>query len=180
MRKEIKGSNFVLRRLRPIEDKDSIFENINNEKILNKITLEYPYSDESYNQFVDVFEKQDINQDLANFSFIIDVGGKAVGAISLMGKSKLESIHRTEIGYWLGEKYWNRGIVSEAVKIICDFAFNDLNKMKITISALEDNIGSIKVAEKNGFKLEYIKKKEAFKEGKYKDLVCYTKFKYVE
>lgn len=177
MKKEIKGSNFLLRKLKPIDDKASIFENINNEKILNKITLEYPYTEKDYQCFIEVFEKQNNDEDLANVDFIIDIDGNAVGAIGLMGKNKKEAQHRTEIGYWLSEKYWNRGIVSEAVKLICDFAFNDLGKLKITISALEDNTGSRKIAEKNGFKLEYIKKKEAFKDGKYKDLVCYTKFK---
>lgn len=175
MKKEIIGSKFILRDLRPIEDKESIFKNINNKNVLNKIPFEFPYTDENYQKYIEIFEEEKINDD-ADINFVIDVDGKAVGSISLMRNKKPSKKHFAEIGYWLGEDYWGKGIMSEATKLLCDFAFNDLKLVKLKIQALEDNIGSRRVAEKNGFELEYIKKKEAFKDGKYKDMVCYGKF----
>ncbi len=175
MKKEIIGSKFILRDLRPIEDKESIIRNINNKKILNKISLEFPYTDKDYEKFIEMFDKEKTDKD-ADINFIIDVDGEAVGCISLMRNKRISAKHIAEIGYWLGEDYWGRGIATEATKLLSNFAFNEINIMKIIIQALEDNIGSRKVAEKNNFKLEYIRKKEAFKEGKYKDLVCYSMF----
>jgi len=175
MKKEIIGSKFVLRDLKPVEDKESIIKNINDKNVLDKISLEFPYTDENYQKFIEMFEKEKINED-TDVNFVIDVDGKAVGCISLMRNKKPSKKHFAQIGYWLGENYWGRGITSEAVKLICDFGFNKLNLMKILIQALEDNIASRRVAEKNGFNLEYIRKKEMFKDGKYKDLICYTKF----
>lgn len=174
--KEIKGSKFILRKLKPIEDKASIFKNINNKDILNKITLEYPYTEENYQSFINHFEKEQNEMNPSSFSFIIDVAGEAVGAISINAGKNLESQHKAEIGYWLGKEYWSQGIVTEAVKLLCDFAFKNLNKIKLTIGFLEDNIASKRVAEKNGFTYEYTKRKESFKDGKYKDLIYFTKF----
>jgi [ribosomal protein S5]-alanine N-acetyltransferase len=169
-----KGSKFILRELNPIDDEESIIENINNPKILNKITLEFPYKKENYQDFVKMCNdtKNGLNN---NKPFIIDVNGKAVGNISLMVGKNCKS-HVGTFGYWLGEKYWGQGIVPEAVKILVDYAFGELGLKKIKIDFLEDNINSKRVAEKNGFTFEYTQKKEAFKEGKYKDLVCFSKF----
>ena len=173
--KKIIGSKFILRDLNPVGDRKNIIKNINNKKVLKNISFEFPYTDENYQKLIEIFEKEKTNDD-ADINFVIDVDGKAVGCISIMRNKKPSKKHFAEIGYWLGEDYWGRGIVSEATKLLCDFAFNDLKLVKLKIQALEDNIGSRRVAEKNGFELEYIKKKEAFKEGKYKNLVCYSMF----
>lgn len=175
MKEKLIGSKFILRDLRPEEDRESIIKNINNKKILSKLPLEYPYTEKDYQKLVELFniEKE---TDCADINFVIDVDGEAVGCISLILNKKVSNKHVAEIGYWLGENYWGRGIASEATKLLCDFAFGKLNILKLIIQALNDNIASRRVAEKNGFKLEYIRKKEAFKEGEYKDLVCYSMF----
>lgn len=171
----LKGSKFILRELNPIKDKQSIIENISNPKILNKIDLEIPYTERNYQDFVESYEK--IKNGLSNNKqFIVDVNGEAIGVIGLTIGRKSKS-HIGTFGYWLGEKYWGQGIVPEAIKILIDYAFNESGLLKLKIDFLEDNLNSRKVAEKNGFSLEYIQKKECFKEGKYKDLICFSRFK---
>ncbi|MDD2839706.1 MAG: GNAT family protein [Rickettsiales bacterium] len=171
----LKGSKFILREFKPLEDEKSITDNISNPKILNKISLEPPYTKENYQDFVKSYEE--IKSGLKNNKqFIIDVNGEAVGVISLTIGRKSKS-HVGTFGYWLGEKYWGQGIVPEAIKILSDYAFNELGLLKLKIDFLEDNLNSRRVAEKNGFVLEYIQKKECFKEEKYKDLVCFSRFK---
>ena len=173
--KTLKGSKFILRELDPEKDEKSIIENISNTKILNKINLESPYTKENYQDFVKSYEK--IKNGLSNDKqFIIDVNGEAVGVIGLMIKNKSKS-HVGTFGYWLGEKYWGQGIVPEAIKMLVDYAFNELGLLKLKIDFLEDNLNSRRVAEKNGFTYEYTQKKECFKEGKYTDLVCFSRFK---
>ena len=59
-----------------------------------------------------------------------------------------------EIGYWLAKPYWKKGIMSEAVKKICEIGFNEFGLSRITANVFEQNIGSARVVEKCGFTLE--------------------------
>lgn len=92
-------------------------------------------------------------------------GYKYVGTISL---HNIDWIARKgEVGYLLAKEFWGQGIVSEAVHLISDYAFNRLNLHKIEAGVIEGNIGSVKVLEKNGFK-EYARiPDEYYLEGKY-------------
>ena len=108
--------------------------------------------------------------------FVIDVDGKAIGSIGLHWKLKDYLKHIGDIGYWLNKKYWGQGIMTEAVKNISNYAFDELGKTKLTIRMLEENIGSKRVAEKSGFEFEWLAKKEVFKDGEYKNFACYSKF----
>ncbi|CAF3737315.1 unnamed protein product [Adineta steineri] len=64
-----------------------------------------------------------------NLYFAIEVEKKAVGGIGMMLG---EDVHRctAELGYWLGESYWNRGLMSEAVRLMKDYAFNSLPQLQ--------------------------------------------------
>ena len=176
MKDTIVCTKFTLRKLRPIEDKESIVENINDKDVLKTLPMTFPYTDADYEKLVKIFEDEKNEIEKSSVQFIIDVNGKAVGCVSLSWKLRECSKHKASLGYWLGKKYWGQGIMTEAVKILCDYAFNELGKLKLYIDVLEDNIGSRKVAEKNGFKVEYIAEKEEFKEGRYQNMVHYCKF----
>jgi [ribosomal protein S5]-alanine N-acetyltransferase len=79
-----------------------------------------------------------------------------------------EDVYRlsAELGYFIGEKFWNKGITSRAVKLITDFGFYELNIVKIYAGIFEFNHPSMRVLEKCGFKLEGILKKSIIKNGK--------------
>lgn len=64
-----------------------------------------------------------------------------------------------EIGYWLGEPYWGRGLMSQAVTMICEEAFEKLPIVRIQAEIFARNMGSRKVAEKCGFRMEGILEK---------------------
>jgi len=75
--------------------------------------------------------------------------------------------HRTaEIGYWLGEPFWNKGIITIAVGLITEFGFNELDLIRIHTGIFEYNIGSMKVLEKNGYKKDGVFEKNITKNGK--------------
>lgn len=57
-----------------------------------------------------------------------------------------------QLGYWIGEPFWNQGIATEAVQAVLQFAINKLNLETIFATCDEDNIASIKVLEKCGMK----------------------------
>lgn len=71
--------------------------------------------------------------------------------------------HSAEIGYWLGTAFQGRGIVTEAIALICQYGFNQLNIIRIFAGVFENNPASQKALLKNGFVLEGIRKKGAIK-----------------
>lgn len=78
-----------------------------------------------------------------------------------------------EIGYMIGDAYWSKGIVTEAVRRMCDLAYEQLDIVRIEATVYAPNIGSHRVLEKNGFALEGIKRKAVYKNYVYYDSYIY-------
>lgn len=101
---------------------------------------------------------------------------KYVGTITL---HRIDWINRNgEIGYLIGDKkYWGKGMATEAIRLICEYAFYYLNLKKIIARVESENIGSMKVLEKNGFKLFGINPQNFFLDGKYLDTHMFYKLR---
>ena len=100
---------------------------------------------------------------------------EVIGVISTNTSYKYNTL---EIGYSISSKHWNKGYVTEAVKAIIDYLFSECNYNIIEAIIPSDNIGSIKVAEKCGMKLEATLK-DRYKNkltGKMNDLLIYSIF----
>ena len=112
--------------------------------------------------------------DALNQVFAIDVGGFAVGAIGLKPG---DDVHRlsAEIGYWLGEEFWNRGIATEAVKAVTEYAFESLEMVRVHAEVFAWNGASMRVLEKAGFMKEGVLTKSAIKDRKVIDQVVYAR-----
>jgi len=83
-------------------------------------------------------------------------------------------IPKAEIGYYIDSNYDGRGIASNALKIMVDYSFDTLKINKLFIRTTKDNIGSQKVAEKNGFEKEgYIRQDYKTTSGEIVDLIYY-------
>jgi RimJ/RimL family protein N-acetyltransferase len=107
----------------------------------------------------------------------IVVNGTAVGGIGIVLKNDVERIS-AEIGYWLGEKYWHKGIMTQAVKMFVKYTFdNFIELQKIYATPFGFNIASQKVLQKAGFEREAILKKAAIKNGQIIDLHYYSLIK---
>jgi ribosomal-protein-alanine N-acetyltransferase len=76
--------------------------------------------------------------------------------IGVVGADSLEPgiTHTAEIGYWLARPFWGKGIMTDAVRAYVEYAFGELQLLRLTAHVLEFNAGSARVLEKNGFKLE--------------------------
>lgn len=82
-----------------------------------------------------------------------------------IGNIKLDSInpiHRTGvIGFLIGEKpYWGQGLITEAIRLVCDYAFGRLNLHKLTAGCYSTNIGSAKALQKAGFVQEGLQREQ--------------------
>ena len=96
-----------------------------------------------------------------------------VGCCSLIPQPDVYRIN-AEIGYWIGESYWGKGYATEAVKLLIDYAFEELDLLRVYACVFEYNTGSMRVLEKVGFEKEAIIKYSIIKEGKILDEHLYS------
>jgi RimJ/RimL family protein N-acetyltransferase len=165
---------FILREWQ-LSDAASLAENANNIHIWNNVRdyFPHPYSEEDGKQFIGtVLDKP---QPATDRTIVID--GKAVGGIGIVLKTDVERIG-AEIGYWLGEKYWSRGIMTGAVREMISYVFLHFPELKkIYAPVFGFNIASQRVLQKAGFEREGILKQAAIKNGEITDLHYYSIFK---
>ena len=154
-----------------ISDVNSLAENINNINIWNNMRdyLPYPYTEKDAKEFIEmVLTKPDPAIDLA-----IDIDGNAVGGIGIILKQDVERIC-AEMGYWLGEKYWNMGIMTEAIKQMTNYVFTNFSLHKVYALPFDFNIASHKVLQKAGYIKEATLRQAAIKNGIINDLYYYS------
>ena len=87
------------------------------------------------------------------FAFAVTADSKVVGSI---GVFRQENIHRQtgELGYYIAEEYWGKGIMTEAVKQICAYVFDKSDMIRIYAEPFAYNAASCRVLEKAGFQYE--------------------------
>jgi RimJ/RimL family protein N-acetyltransferase len=111
-----------------------------------------------------------------NIFLAIEVGGEAAGGI---GIHPLDDVHRrtAEIGYWLAEPFWGKGIVTEAVRALVPVAFEETGIVRIQAGVFSHNPASMQVLEKCGFIREAVHKNAITKNGVMMDEVLYVRFR---
>lgn len=157
---EIKGSHFLLRKIKT-EDRHQLAEIANNKKIwLNlRDKFPHPYNLDDADFYINMILEED-----PQYSFAIEFESKFAGMVGLLPMS---DIYRktAEIGYWLGEPYWGKGIMAEACQLVTDYGLNTLNFIRLHTGVFEQNIGSMKILEKCGYKKDGVFEKSIIKDG---------------
>ena len=128
-----------------------------------------PYKKNDANSWLKNVFKTDGKTGLFRAIFIKE---KVVGSISLEVKNDVYK-KTAEIGYMILNEYSGKGIISGAVKKICEIGFNNLDIIRIEAKVVDKNIASRKVLEKNDFVLEGILKNAVWKNNKIYDLCVY-------
>ena len=110
------------------------------------------------------------------FAFAITADNKVIGSI---GVFRQENIHRqtAELGYYIAEEYWGKGIMTEAVKQICEYVFDKSDIIRIYAEPFAYNTPSCRVLEKAGFQYEGTLRSNAVKNGKVIDMKMYSYLK---
>lgn len=161
--------------LRPLKysDKEILAKLANNKKIWSNLRdmFPHPYQIEDAERFIEAIKKQD-----TQVTFAIEFETQFAGVISI---NHQQDVYRksAEIGYWLGEPYWNKGIVTTALKLVTDYGFNELKLERLFAGAFEGNEGSKRVLEKCGYKLEGIARKAVYKNKMLIDELRFGKLK---
>jgi len=169
---ELIEGNIRIRSLR-YADRERLARLANNKKIWLNVRdmFPHPYTLKDAEKFIDSVKQQDLQT-----IFAIEYDYKFVGAIGLVLQ---QDVYRksAEIGYWIGEPYWNKGIATVALQLVSEYGFNALNLEKLFAGVFEGNEGSKKVLEKCGFQLEGVARKAVFKNKKLIDEFRYGKIK---
>ena len=132
------------------------------------IGIPYPYTRQDACWWIKN-KNQETKQQKQPVAFAIkQKNGNLIGGICFDGL-KIGKSHKAGLGYWLAKSYWNRGIMTACVKVLCMYAFKKFKVIKIFATCDPDNIGSERVLKKCGFKQEGYLSKDHFKNGKYRD-----------
>lgn len=109
-------------------------------------------------------------------NFAIEVDGAAVGGIAFRVQTDVERVS-AELGYWLGEKYWGRGIATTAVRAVTEHALTTHALHRVFALPFAHNRASARVLEKAGFTLEGVLRSSAIKEGRVLDQLLYARIR---
>jgi RimJ/RimL family protein N-acetyltransferase len=120
----------------------------------------YPYSESDADLFINSVSEEKPKQ-----NFGIEYYGDLCGVIGLIIQKDVYS-KSAEIGYWIGEPFWRKGIATKAIELITNYGFKDLKLIRIHAGVFESNIASMKALEKNGYKKEGVFNKAVFKNDK--------------
>jgi len=106
----------------------------------------------------------------------IDLDGEAIGGIGLILNSDVY-IMSAEISYWLSEAHWGKGIGTEAVRQMVEYAFYYFDIVRLYAEVFETNKASMRVLEKSGFYLEGVRRKAVLKNGVLMDDYIWVKLR---
>ena len=145
---------------------------LSNKKVQDNLRdgLPYPYSEQDGIDFIS--SMLSANED-ETFAFAITLDDKVIGSI---GVFRQQNIHRktAELGYYIAEECWGKGIMTDAVKQICEYVFKNSDILRIYAEPFAYNTGSCRVLEKAGFQYEGTLRNNAVKNGKVIDMKMYS------
>lgn len=151
--------NVVLREWKK-SDAAALAKIANNKKIWDNVRdrLPHPYTKKDAKEWLALVKKQ---KEPAT-TFCIEADGELAGSIGFTLK---EDVFRktVEIGYFVGEEYWGKGIATEAIRQMVDYIQKKFDVIRIYAEVFDFNKPSMKALEKNGFYLECIRRKAAIK-----------------
>ncbi|CAF1158383.1 unnamed protein product [Adineta ricciae] len=146
------GDKVILRPWKS-QDKQSLIENGNNYKIAINLRNQfpYPYTEQKADEWLNFVTSLTCTERLY---LAIEVDEKAVGGIAISFGNDVHNC-TAELGYWLGESYWNRGIMTEAVVLLRKYAFEKFPHLqRLYAEPFSSNLASTKVLEKAQFQFE--------------------------
>jgi len=158
--------------LRPflVSDLNSLVKHANNYNIAKNLSnkFPFPYTQNDGVAFINLALSATPTE-----IFAIVINGEAVGSIGVHPQMDLYC-KNAELGYWIGEEFWGKGIVPEAIKLMIDYGFKTFDISRIYARTFDTNIKSQRVLEKTGFVLEAELKETLYKNGTVYDELLYA------
>jgi len=170
---EIEGGRVRLRPFRPGDERELLVQ-ANDREVWRNLTDRFPHpytlSDARTWVRLDVHR----NEPPTNFAILVD--GSVAGSIGFERKEDLRA-RTAEIGYWLGRRYWNRGLATEALRLVTGHAFDHFDFERLEALVIAWNPASCRVLEKSGYTLESRQERGIYKDGVIADGLLYVKLR---
>ncbi len=153
------------------DDLDALLRHANNPKIAANLRDQFPhpYTRRDAIDYLNYVRTVEVET-----SFAIEHGGEAIGGIGFKLGLDIARLS-AEMGYWLSEAYWGRGLTSRAVSATVRLGLRELQADRIFAMAFSHNVASMRVLEKAGFEREGLMRRSAIKNGVVLDQVLYAK-----
>jgi [ribosomal protein S5]-alanine N-acetyltransferase len=166
----LEGTRCIVRQWR-MQDADALVRHADNINVARQLRdrFPHPYTRANASMFLKAATSAAEPSNLA-----IEVEGEAAGAIGYVPGIDVER-YSAEIGYWLGESYWGRGIVTEALLLMTEHVFTTVNLLRLFALPFADNAASARVLEKAGFVREAILRSSSVKYGQPRDQALYAR-----
>ena len=166
----LEGTRCIVRQWR-MQDADALVRHADNINVARQLRdrFPHPYTRANASMFLKAATSAAEPSNLA-----IEVEGEAAGAIGYVPGIDVER-YSAEIGYWLGESYWGRGIVTEALLLMTAHVFTTVNLLRLFALPFADNAASARVLEKAGFVREAILRSSSVKYGQPRDQALYAR-----
>jgi len=155
------------------DDLNNLVLYANNKNVWNNLRNYFPspYTEEDAKIWL---EKVATDSPIVNLA--IDVDGQAVGGIGLILNADVY-VYSAEIGYWIGEPFWNQGIATEAIRQMIEYCNYYFDIVRIYAEVFETNKASMRALEKNGFYLEGVRRKAVYKNAVLMDDYIWVKLR---
>lgn len=152
-----------------LSDADSLVRHANDASVARNLDdfFPHPYEMEHAREWLQRCARE---HPQTNFAVVVD--DRAIGGSGLRIRSNM---HRrsAEIGYWLGAKYWGKGIATDVLTAVTAYAFDHFDLAHLTAGVLERNVASARVLEKAGYVLEGRLRQNVTKDGVTMDELVY-------
>ncbi|MDE6303106.1 MAG: GNAT family N-acetyltransferase [Clostridia bacterium] len=155
-----------------LSDADDLAKALSNLNVLNNLRdgIPYPYTENDAKDYIQAMLAEDKNN---VFAFAICYDGKVIGSIGAFRQGNVH-FRTAELGYYIAEEYWGKGIGTQAVRLLCDYVFANTDILRIFAEPFAHNAASCRVLVKAGFEYEGTLRSNAVKCGNICDMKMYS------
>ena len=160
-----------------MEDAEELARIANNKNIFDQDidSFPFPYSLSDAEFFISSFSTSEARHS----AYAIEYENKPIGSVGLEFKDDVNRMN-VEIGYFISEEFWNRGIATNVVKEVVRYVFENFDVLRIYAEVFENNPASMKVLKKAGFEQEAVCKRAVIKNNVVQDLYIFSVLRTLE
>ncbi|MEA4971528.1 MAG: GNAT family N-acetyltransferase [Candidatus Pelethousia sp.] len=158
-----------------VEDAAELAQALSNKNVQDNLRdgLPYPYTEADAADYISAMLAADPNE---TFAFAIVAENRVVGSIGVFRQGNIH-FRTAEMGYYIAEPYWGRGLGASAVGQVCRYVFENTDILRIYAEPFASNAASCRILEKNGFAYEGTLRCNAQKNGALLDMKMYALIK---
>ncbi len=167
---DITGEKVHLRQIRA-NDAEKAYLFLKNDAVLSNLAWDGPASQQEVYTTYKQWEEEMKNGESYRLAIERVELSDIIGCIDIRFPKHPQ---QADIGYWLGESFWNKGNMTDAVRLACYLSFHYLDAVKTAAGVFVGNTGSKRALEKNGFSLDGTMRSQVYKRGEWRDVWLFS------